>query len=199
MSDCLTIQDGKVTLTTEEGQTLERPESDLRKMIQKEVLPPLNGAALPDGIKFSKWQPPAMVLVHQMPPHVRQLRGIVSSGGKYWILGRGEAAKAPEALLVAVPVDTTIFAADIAAFSCAAEQLPGYGATPFEALLQGPSRADRCPRRPRLWLMPDGARRFPASRPSRTRRLQAFGRVACLWRKPPRRRAHSTFEGPGQG
>jgi hypothetical protein len=79
MSDCITIQDGKVTLATEEGQTLERPESDLRKMIQQEVLPPLNGAAFPDGIKFFKWQPPAFVLVHQMPPHVRQLRWITDN------------------------------------------------------------------------------------------------------------------------
>jgi hypothetical protein len=82
MSDRLTIQDGKVTLTTEEGQTLERPESDFRKMVQQEVLPPLNGAAFPDGIKFLKWRPPTMVLVHQMPPHVRQLRWISNGSPK---------------------------------------------------------------------------------------------------------------------
>lgn len=76
MSDRLIIQDGKVTLTTEEGRTLERPESDFRQMVQQEALPRLDGAAFPDGIKFFKWRPPVFVLVHQMSPHVRQVRWI---------------------------------------------------------------------------------------------------------------------------
>jgi hypothetical protein len=51
-------------------------------MVQQEVLPPLNGAALPDGIKFFKWSPPVLVVVHQMPPHVRQLRWIAEDSPK---------------------------------------------------------------------------------------------------------------------
>ncbi len=78
MSDQLTIKDGKIYLTTEEGQTLERDESKLVDMLRDEFLPPLNGSALPDGVKFTEWRPPYFLVVHQMPPHVRQFRWIAN-------------------------------------------------------------------------------------------------------------------------
>jgi hypothetical protein len=78
MADQLTIHNGKVVLATEEGQTLERPEAQLIEMLRGEFLPPLRGAALPDGVKFLEWRPPLLLLVHQMPPHVRQFRWIAN-------------------------------------------------------------------------------------------------------------------------
>src|SRR5262249_15799254 len=78
MADQLTIQKGKVVLTTEEGQRLERPEGQLVAMLRGEVLPPLRGSALPDGVKFTEWRPPLLLIVHQLPPHVRQMRWIAN-------------------------------------------------------------------------------------------------------------------------
>ena len=74
MADQLTIEKGKVVLTTEEGQRLERPEEKLMEMLRAEFLAPLNGVALPDGVKFYEWRPPLLLVVHQQPPHVRQFR-----------------------------------------------------------------------------------------------------------------------------
>ena len=82
MPDHLSVENGKVTVITEEGKTIERSESDLRRMVEKDVLPPLNGTALPDGIKFVKWQAPVLVIVHQRPPHVRKLRWIKNNSPK---------------------------------------------------------------------------------------------------------------------
>jgi hypothetical protein len=76
MADRLTIENGRVVLTTEEGQRLERTEGQLLTMLRGEFVPPLNGSALPDGVKFVDWRPPFLVVVHQTPPHVRQLRWI---------------------------------------------------------------------------------------------------------------------------
>ena len=76
MSDQISIQDGLAGLTTEEGRSIKRPEWELEDMIRQETLPPLNGIALPDGVKFMEWKDPYLILVHQMPPHLRQLRWI---------------------------------------------------------------------------------------------------------------------------
>jgi hypothetical protein len=76
MADQLTLQNGKVLLTTEEGQLLERPEADLVAMLRGEFLPPLGETSLPDGVKFYEWRPPLLLVVHQFPPHVRQFRWI---------------------------------------------------------------------------------------------------------------------------
>jgi hypothetical protein len=78
MGDQLTIHQGTVVLTTEEGQRLERPEGDLLNMLRGEFVPPVHGCALPDGVKFIEWRPPLLLVVHQTPPHVRQLRWIAT-------------------------------------------------------------------------------------------------------------------------
>jgi hypothetical protein len=78
MADQLSIQNGKVLLTTEEGQRHERPEGQLLDMLREEFVPPLGNTALPDGVKFTEWRPPHLVLVHQQPPHVRQVRWIAN-------------------------------------------------------------------------------------------------------------------------
>lgn len=76
MSDTLTIQNGKVVLKTEEGQSIERPEADLFDMFHREIRPPIDGCALPDGIKFYEWRDPFFLVVHQHPPFCRSLRWI---------------------------------------------------------------------------------------------------------------------------
>src|SRR5947209_1350598 len=78
MGDQLTIHQGTVVLTTEEGQRLERPETDLARLLREEFVPPLGGTALPDGVKFVEWRPPLFLVVHQLPPHVRQVRWIAN-------------------------------------------------------------------------------------------------------------------------
>jgi hypothetical protein len=74
--DLLTVHKGQVVLRTEEGCELKRPEARLLEMLRAELVPPLQGCALPDGVKFWEWRPPLLVVVHQTPPHVRQLRWI---------------------------------------------------------------------------------------------------------------------------
>jgi hypothetical protein len=76
------IENGKAILTTEEGRTMERTEAQLLDMIRREVLPPTNGVALPDGVKFPEWRPPHFLVVHQLPPHVRQFRWIANDSPK---------------------------------------------------------------------------------------------------------------------
>ncbi len=76
MSDVLTIQNGKVVLKTEEGQSIERPEADLYDMFHREIRPPIDGCALPDGVKFYEWRDPFFLVVHQHPPFCRSLRWI---------------------------------------------------------------------------------------------------------------------------
>jgi hypothetical protein len=74
--DLLSIHEGQVVLRTEEGRELKRSEADLLEMLRDEFVPPLQACALPDGVKFCDWRPPLLVVVHQTPPHVRQLRWI---------------------------------------------------------------------------------------------------------------------------
>jgi hypothetical protein len=74
--DVLTIHKGLAVLRTEEGRELKHPEGLLLEMLRGEFVPPLHGCALPDGVKFWDWRPPLLVVVHQTPPHVRQLRWI---------------------------------------------------------------------------------------------------------------------------
>jgi len=76
MPDELIVHKGQVVLRTEEGRELSRPEEQLLAMLRAELVPPWNGRALPDGVKFYDWRPPWFVVVHQSPPHVRQLRWI---------------------------------------------------------------------------------------------------------------------------
>jgi hypothetical protein len=76
MSDRLTIEAGKLLLTTDEGRQIELPEEQLIDMLRSEIEPPVNGAALPDGIKFMAWRAPLLCVVHQWPAHVRQMRWI---------------------------------------------------------------------------------------------------------------------------
>lgn len=76
MPDQMLIEKGKVVLTTEEGQRVERPERQLVDMLRGEFVPPLSDCALPDGVKFWEWRAPLFLVVHQQPPHVRQLRWI---------------------------------------------------------------------------------------------------------------------------
>src|SRR5262249_39112397 len=78
MADQLSIQNGKIVLTTEEGQRLERPEAQLVEMLRRELLPPFNDSALPDGVKFYEWRQPLLLVVHQLPPPVRQFRWIAN-------------------------------------------------------------------------------------------------------------------------
>ncbi len=84
MADSLTIQNGKAVLTTEEGRTIERTEEQLAEMLRRELVPPLNGTALPDGVKFIEWRDPLMLVVHQLPPHVRQVRWIANDSPQHF-------------------------------------------------------------------------------------------------------------------
>jgi hypothetical protein len=76
MTDKLLIEDGKIQLSTDEGHQVTLPDSKLEDMLRREVEPPVNGVALPDGIKFMEWQPPLLCVVHQRPAHVQRLRWI---------------------------------------------------------------------------------------------------------------------------
>lgn len=76
MADQLLIENGKVVLTTEEGQRMQRPEGRLLDMLRNEFVPPLGDTALPDGVKLYEWRPPLLLIVHQLPPHVHQVRWI---------------------------------------------------------------------------------------------------------------------------
>lgn len=105
MSDQLLIHNGQVLLRTEEGQEIKRPETQLLDMLRGEFLPPVNGGALPDGVKFWDWRPPFFIVVHQMPPHVRQLRWIApDSPAEYGedVVYRKVRLSLPYSVLVAV-------------------------------------------------------------------------------------------------
>lgn len=78
MPDQLVLQNGNATLTTQEGQEYKLSEEKLVEMIRQDVQPPIDGVALPDGVKFFKWQRPFLCVVHQLPAHVRQLRWIAA-------------------------------------------------------------------------------------------------------------------------
>jgi hypothetical protein len=76
MRDTLVIENGNVVVRTEEGAEITRPEPALSDMFRREMVPPLNGEALPDGVKFYEWRDPFFLVVHQLPPHVRMLQWI---------------------------------------------------------------------------------------------------------------------------
>lgn len=76
MADTLTIRGGKLMLATDEGRQIELPEEQLVDMLRSEIEAPINGAALPDGIKFMQWRAPFLMVVHQFSAHVRRLRWI---------------------------------------------------------------------------------------------------------------------------
>ncbi len=76
MSDKIIIQDGKAVVITDEGRRITRPESEVVEMIAAEVRPPLDRKSFPDGIKFVRWRPPGLVLVHQRAPQVAHVRWI---------------------------------------------------------------------------------------------------------------------------
>jgi hypothetical protein len=78
MADTLLLQNGCVTLTTEEGATLQHSAAELEEMFRGRFVPPLAGQALPDGVKFLEWREPRMVVVHQTSPCVRRLRWIAA-------------------------------------------------------------------------------------------------------------------------
>jgi hypothetical protein len=76
MSDTLLIEKGHLTLTTDEGQKIKMPEQKLCEMMRRDIEPPTNGEAFPDGVKFIEYRAPFLCVVHQLPPHVRPLRWI---------------------------------------------------------------------------------------------------------------------------
>ena len=76
MSDQLLLCEGKITVTTDEGIVVERAETDLHEMLRREAALPLRRAALPDGLKWIERRDGLMLVIHQSPPHVRQLRWI---------------------------------------------------------------------------------------------------------------------------
>lgn len=95
MSDTLCIQDSKVVLTTDEGRKFERSENQLLEMLRTELLPPIDGTALPDGVKFIEFRDPVMLVIHQLPPHVRQMRWIATDSPRKFGPGT-KYRKAPE-------------------------------------------------------------------------------------------------------
>lgn len=76
MSDKLVLENGRAQLTTDEGCNFELEESRLMDMLRADYELPINGSAMPDGVKFVEWRPPLLCVVHQLPPHVRQLKWI---------------------------------------------------------------------------------------------------------------------------
>jgi len=78
MGDRIIIENGKVIFDTEEGQRYECPESRMAELLREESTPPLEGCLLPDGVKFVDWRPPYLLVVHQYPAQVRQMRWITN-------------------------------------------------------------------------------------------------------------------------
>ena len=78
MSDKLILEEGQAQLLTDEGRQVTLPEEKLVEMLRSEIEPPLDGVALPDGVKFLRWRRPFLCVVHQFPAHVRQLRWITA-------------------------------------------------------------------------------------------------------------------------
>lgn len=78
MSDRLTLEDGKVTLATEEGRSFEAPETTLHEALAEIYHPALAGRLLPDGVKGIYWEDPFLLVVHQMSPMYRQVRWITN-------------------------------------------------------------------------------------------------------------------------
>lgn len=78
MADSVCIENGKVVITTDEKRTFELEERGFLQWFRGEVLPPIDGTAYPDGVKFMEFRDPVLLVVHQQPPHVRQLRWITN-------------------------------------------------------------------------------------------------------------------------
>lgn len=76
MPDQLLISEGKVAVTTDEGIVVERAESDLHAMLRRDTALPVQGALFPDGLKWIERRDGLVLVIHQSPPHVRQLRWI---------------------------------------------------------------------------------------------------------------------------
>ena len=76
--DKLLMENGKLTILSAEGKKFEAAEADFHNFIRDDVVPPIGDAALPDGFKFFKWEPPFLCVVHQLPAHVRQVRWITA-------------------------------------------------------------------------------------------------------------------------
>jgi hypothetical protein len=90
MADKITIKADKLVIETDEGKKVERDAKILDEMYRQEFQPLSDGVANPDGTKFIEHQGPLMIVVHQQPAHVRQLRWIApdsprpyGSGVKY--------------------------------------------------------------------------------------------------------------------
>jgi hypothetical protein len=82
MADKIHIENGKVQITTEENRTFELDEANFWQWYRGEVLPPVDGVAMPDGIKFMEFRDPFFLVVHQQSPQVRQLRWITNDSPK---------------------------------------------------------------------------------------------------------------------
>src|SRR5262245_8481668 len=90
MPDKITLTGDKMTIETDEGRKVERKAADVVDMFQKEFSLPMEGAAYPDGTKFIDYREPLLIVAHQQPPHMRNLRWIAKdsprqygSGTKY--------------------------------------------------------------------------------------------------------------------
>jgi hypothetical protein len=66
----MTLESGKLVVTTEEGCVLQARESALQEVAAEVYRPALGGLLLPDGVKGLYWEPPFLVLVHQAAPKV---------------------------------------------------------------------------------------------------------------------------------
>ncbi len=78
MADKLSIEKAKIVLETDEGRKMKMPEERLVEMFRSEMELPINGVAIPDGVKFVQWQKPFLCVVHQLPPLVRKVRWIAA-------------------------------------------------------------------------------------------------------------------------
>jgi hypothetical protein len=76
MNDKVVLETGKVKVVTAEGSETAYPEQKMIDMLRGDFEPPLGDLALPDGVKFVKWDAPFLCVVHQLPAQVRLLRWI---------------------------------------------------------------------------------------------------------------------------